>query len=486
MEKVFIDGEVYFDRDKDIAERAQIEAKKKGLIEKQREDEKRNAPQMQQRRPTTMNKTILLTLAMAGLAAAGQDDSFLLRGATIHPVSGPNIENAMLLVVDGKIAEIGLKIQTKLKVRIVEAKGMHVYPGFIDSGSPVGLQEVSSVRETGDTGELGMFNPQLKAISAVNPESEHIPVIRGNGTTLVQILPGVASGQGQTGIIGGQTSLVHLNGYTWEEMQTAGYVALEAEWPLPARAGRGGADFGGQRGSREGGGFAQANRVKEENIQKLTEFVEQARRYQTAKKAGAVPVDRKFEAMLPILDRTKPMVVTAARERAIREAVEWAEKQKIRIIVAGVTKPGKMVEELAKRKIPVILGSPYDVRMEEDDPYDDPYTLPARLHQAGVEFAYASFGLQFARNLPIDAGQAVAYGLPYEVALKAITMTPAKIWGVADKYGSIETGKMADLIVTDGDPLEPRSSVKMMFIHGAAVELESKHTRLNKKYMERP
>jgi len=434
-----------------------------------------------------MNKAILLTLAVAGLAAAGQDDSFLLRGATIHPVSGPNIENAMMLVVDGKIAEIGLKIQTKLKVRIVEAKGMHVYPGFIDSGSPVGLQEVSSVRETGDTGEMGMFNPQLKAISAVNPESEHIPVIRGNGTTLVQILPGVASGQGQTGIIGGQTSLVHLNGYTWEEMQTASYVALEAEWPVPTRTGRGGGfALAAQRAGREGGGFAQANRAKEENIQKLTEFIEQARRYQTAKKAGAVPVDRKFEAMLPILDGAKPMVVTAARERAIRESVEWAEKQRIRIIIAGVTNPGKMLEELGKKKIPVILGSPYAVRMEEDDPYDDPYTLPARLHQAGIEFTYASFGLQFARNLPFQAGQAVAYGLPYDVALKSITMTPAKLWGVADKYGSIEPGKMADLIVTDGDPLEPRSCVKMMFINGFAVDLESKHTRLNRKYMERP
>jgi hypothetical protein len=349
------------------------------------------------------------------------------------------------------------------------------------------LQEVSSVRETGDTGEIGMFNPQLKAISAVNPESEHIPVIRGNGTTLVQILPGVASGQGQTGIIGGQTSLVHLNGYTWEEMQTAPYVALEAEWPVPSRPVRGGGFTpGAQRTAREGGGFAQANRAKEENIQKLTEFVEQARRYQTAKKAGAVPVDRKFEAMLPILDGAKPMVVTAARERAIREAVEWAEKQKIRIIIAGVTKPGKMTEELGKKRIPVILGSPYSVRMDEDDPYDDPYTLPARLHAAGVEFTYASFGLQFARNLPFQAGQAVAYGLPYDVALKSITMTPAKLWGVADKYGSIETGKTADLIVTDGDPLEPRSSVKMMFINGFAVDLESKHTRLSKKYMDRP
>lgn len=433
-----------------------------------------------------MNRAILILLTVAGALAAGQDDSFILRGATVHPVSGPKIENALLLVMDGKVAEVGAKLQAKAKVRIVEAKGLHVYPGFIDSGSPVGLQEVSSVRETVDTGELGMFNPQLRAISAVNPESEHIAVIRGNGTTMVQILPGVGGGQGQTGIIGGQTSLIHLSGYTWEEMLTEQYTGLQVSWPVPSMGGRGlGGPPAGAGGQREPS-FSQANRAKEENIQKLTEFVEQARRYQAAKKAGPIAFDRKFEAMLPILEGAKRLIVSAARERTIKEAVEWASRQKLKIILSDVERPGKMIEELAKQKIPVILGSPYDARMEEDDPYDEAYTLPSRLHQAGVEFVYASFGVQFARNLPFQAGQAVAYGLPYDVALKSITMTPARIWGIADKYGSIEVGKMADLIVTDGDPLEPRSSVKMMFIHGKAVEIESKHTKLYKKYMDRP
>lgn len=438
-----------------------------------------------------MIRAILCVLAAGGVCSAGEQDSFLLRGATIHPVSGPVVENAMLLVLDGKIAEIGPKIQSKAiqgknKVRIVEAKGLHVYPGFIDSGSPVGLQEVSSVRETNDTGEIGQFNPQLRAISAVNPESDHIPVIRGNGTTMAQILPGVGGGQGQAGIIGGQTSLVRLAGYTWEEMLAVPFTALEVQWPVPAAPGRGGFAAIAAPGGRREGGFAQANRAKEENVQRLTEFIEQARRYQAAKKAGPVTPDRKLEAMAPVLEGSKPLLVHAARERAIREAVEWAEKNKIRIVLAGVTRPGKMTEELGKKRIPVILGSPYEVRMEEDDPYDDPYTLPARLHGAGVEFAYASFGLQFARNLPFQAGQAVAFGLPYDVALKSITLTPAKIWGLADSHGSIDPGKSADLIVTDGDPLEPRSSVRLMFIQGREIDLGSRHTRLYKKYLERP
>ena len=145
-----------------------------------------------------------------------------------------------------------------------------------------------------------------------------------------------------------------------------------------------------------------------------------------------------------------------------------------------------MPEELAKRKIPVILGSTFAVPMEDDDPYDEPFSLPGQLQKAGVKIAFASFGVQFARNLPYQAAQAVPFGLPYDEALKSVTLNAAEIWGVADQYGSIEKGKWADLIVTDGDPLEVKTSVRMMFVKGEPVDLESKHTRLYKKYMARP
>ena len=223
-------------------------------------------------------------------------------------------------------------------------------------------------------------------------------------------------------------------------------------------------------------------------VTKSFEVPATARAYKLAKAAttpGFKP-DLRMEAMLPVLDGRMALMITAVREREIKEALDWAAKEKVKIVLAGVRRPGKMTEELAKRKIAVILGSTFATPLEDDDPYDEPFTLPGELYKAGIKFAFASFGTQFARNLPYEASQAVPFGLPYAEALKAVTLNAAEIWGVADEYGSIEKGKWADLIVTDGDPLEVKTSVRMMFVKGAAVDLESKHTRLYKKYMARP
>jgi imidazolonepropionase-like amidohydrolase len=190
--------------------------------------------------------------------------------------------------------------------------------------------------------------------------------------------------------------------------------------------------------------------------------------------------------MIPVLDGKQPLMIFAAREREIREALDFAAREKLKIVLAGVRRPGKTLEDIAKRNIPVVLGTTFVSPLEDDDPYDEPFTLPARLHQAGVKFAFASFGVQFARNLPYQAAQAVPFGLPYDEALKSVTLNAAQIWGIDNEYGSIEKGKYADLIVTDGDPLEVRTQVKMMFIKGMAVDLESKHTRLYKMYSARP
>jgi imidazolonepropionase-like amidohydrolase len=417
----------------------------------------------------------------AGTLMAGQDNTFLLRNATVYPVSGPKIENATILVVGGKIVEVGAKVTPpKGKIKIVEGKGLQVYPGMIDSGSPIGLSEISSVRETNDVGELGDFNPQLRSIIAVNPESEHIPVVRANGITSVMVLPGSGNG-----LVYGQISLMHLSGWTWEEMEIRRGAALQMRWPTYTMGGRGG---GGGRGGAAGGGMAEAKRVHDQQVKLIQEFFEQARAYQLAKAAGTpgLKPDLKLEAMIPVLEGKLPVMITVAREREIKEAVEWAVKEKLKIVLAGVRRPGKMTEELAKRKIPVILGSTFEVPLEEDDPYDEVFSLPGELQKAGVKIAFASFGVQFARNLPYQAAQAVPFGLPYDEALKSVTLNAAEIWGVADQYGSIEKGKWADLIVTDGDPLEVKTSVRMMFVKGEPVDLESKHTRLYKKYMARP
>lgn len=426
-------------------------------------------------------------ILLAASVYAGANDTFVIRNTTVHPVSGPKQENVSVLVVDGKIAEIGAKVSTKGKVKVIEGKGLEVYPGMIDSGSPVGLSEIGSVRETSDTGELGDFNPQLRSIVAVNPESEHIPVVRANGITSVMVLPGSLGGRGGGGsMLSGQIALMHLSGWTWEEMAVRRDAALQMTWPaMPAS--RGGAEDDDL--PRRGGGrrltYAQAKRAQEEQVQKLKEFFEEARRYQKAKDPELKP-DLKLEAMIPVLERKLPLLVLASKEREIREAMEFAQREQVKIVLANVREPGKMVEEIAKQKIPVVLGSPYTTPVDDDAAYDEPFTLAGILSKAGVKIAFASFGTQFARNLPYEAGQSVAFGLPYDEALKAVTLNPAEIWGVGDQYGSIEPGKWADLIVTDGDPLEVKTNVKMMFIKGEAVDLESRHTRLYKKYMARP
>lgn len=435
-------------------------------------------------------RTRLAWLACLPLLA-GTDDSFLIRNATIFPVSGPKVDNASLLVLDGKIADIGPKLappKDRKGLKVIEGKGLQVYPGMIDSGTQVGLSEIGSVRETNDAAEIGRFNPQLRPLVAVNPESEHIPVVRANGITSVALMPMSSGGGfaafGSIGMIGGQVSLMHLNGWTWEEMEIQRGAAVHLRFPTIVTRQMSFADFSMQRQNN----YAEAKKNHDGQLQALREFFEQARRYQLGKqqKAAGQQVDLKLEAMIPLLEGKVPLTVMAAKEREIREAIEFAEKEKVKLILAGVERPGKAVTLIAEKKIPVILGTPLELPEEDDDPYDATFAFPAELYKAGVKFAFASFGNQFARNLPYEAAQAVAFGLPYEEGLKSVTLNPAQIWGIADQYGSIEKGKVADLMVTDGDPLEIRTQVKMLFIKGAAVDLESKHTHLYKKYMGRP
>jgi imidazolonepropionase-like amidohydrolase len=423
----------------------------------------------------------LIPLAALAIACFAADNSFLLRNVTIHPVSGAKIENASLLVVDGKIADFGQKIAAKAKVRAIDGKGLHVYPGLIDSGSAVGLSEISSVRETTDIGEIGEFNPQLRALIAVNPSSEHIPVARANGITASMLVPGATAVEGRRGggsstYIAGQVSLANLNGWTWEQMEIRRGAALQLLWPAipPTREADPDGPPPGFMAMRRTT-FAENQRTQKEQVQKITEFFAEARAYRTAKAAGIAgfKTDLKFEAMLPVLEGKLPLMIFAAREREIKEAVAWAEKQQVKFVLANVRRPGKMTEEIAKKKIPVILGTPFTSPAEEDDPYDEPYSLAGHLFAAGVK-------------VPYEAGQSVAFGLPQDEALKAVTLNAAEIWGIGDQYGSIEKGKIADLIVTDGDPLEVRTHVQMMFIKGESVDLESKHTRLYKQYLARP
>jgi imidazolonepropionase-like amidohydrolase len=402
-------------------------------------------------------------------AALCAQDSFLLRGVTVHPVTAPKIDNTMLLVEGGKIAAIGAKLKAAKGVRVIEGRGLHVYPGMIDSATNIGLSEISSVRETSDIAELGDFKPQLRTAIAVNPSSEHIPVVRANGITAAMALP-------DGGIISGRGALMRLDGWTWEEMELKRDAAMCLAFPVLTIGGRAGATL------------ADAKKQHEARLRSLRELFESARAYQKAK-AAARPdfrTDLALEAMLPVLDRKIPLMIQAEREKTIQAALDWAEKERVRVILSEVRAPGAALARIKEKNIPVILGPTQQLPLDEDDPYDAAFTLPAELHRAGVKFAFGTFGNQFSRNLPYQAATAVAFGLPYDEALRAITIAPAEIWGVAAEVGSVETGKWADLVVTDGDPLEVRTQVKMMFVKGRQVDLESRHTRLYQRYLARP
>jgi imidazolonepropionase-like amidohydrolase len=423
-----------------------------------------------------MTRFLLAAILMAAPAAhAAAQDSFLLRGATIHTVSGADIPAGSLLVKEGRIVEVGVKVAAPKGVRVIDAKGLHVYPGMIDAATEMGLSEIGSVRETNDTAEIGPFNPQIRALVAVNPASEHIPVARANGITMALSLP-------DGGVISGRASLIHLDGWTWEEMEVRGDAALHLVFP--ALESGGGRRFGG---SATPPSLAERKRALEVKLRDLHEFFESARRYQKAKAAGAADLktDLKLEAMAPVLDGRMPVVVTASHEKVIKAAIAFAEREKIKIVLVAATEAWKVAAELKTKNIPVILGRTMSLPEYEDDPYDKPYTQPAELYKAGVKFAIASFTTSAARNLPYEAAMAVAFGLPHEAGLKAVTLAPAEILGIANEYGSIEKGKYADLMITDGDPLETRTQVKQLFIKGKPVDLTNKHRRLYEQYLKR-
>jgi imidazolonepropionase-like amidohydrolase len=433
-----------------------------------------------------------------GCAVALSAETIVIRNVDVYPVNGAELKGVSVVLADGKIAGIGAKIIPPKGARIIEGKGLRVYPGMIDSGTELGLSEVSAVRETVDTGELGEFMPQLRALSAVNPESEHFGVVRVNGITSVMTFPssggggGGRFGGGERQIISGQAALIHTDGWTWEDMAIDRDAAVHLIFPaLGGRGGRGGgapdAILEMIPGATGATGFTAAKRNYDQQVAKITEFFDTARQYQkerAAKGPGFKPV-LKMEAMMPVLEGKVPLAVSAARASVIHDAIAFAEKQRIKIVILQPRDIAKVGPELKAKNIPVILGKVLALPNQEDDPYDGAFTLPAEAYKAGVKFAFGTFENEFVRNLPYQAATAVAFGLPYEEALKAVTINAAQIWGHASDIGSVEKGKVADVIVTTGDPLEVSTQVKYVFIKGKEVPLVNKQTRLYEKYMSR-
>ncbi|MBS1810022.1 MAG: amidohydrolase family protein [Acidobacteria bacterium] len=435
-------------------------------------------------------KITILTLAViltftASLLAQSKDTTgvYAIRNAKIVTVTGATIDKGTVVIRDGKIAEVGANVSVPGNAKVIDATGLSVYPGLIDSNTILGLSEVAQgAPGTVDTTEIGDFNPNMKALTAVNPHGEQIPVARMNGVTTVLTCP-------QGGIISGQCAVINTDGWTPQQMAVKGSAAMAITYPVLGFGGRGGGFFAIQAGAPSDAQRQQRDR----QVEALKKKIEDAQAYLKAKEATAAdkslpprPIDLGLEALIPVIKGEVPVRITANKAAEIKAAVEFANQYKLKLILNGGDEALKVAALLKEKNVPVILGPVLELPDSEDAPYDQVYTRAADLHKAGIKFAFSSQGIQFIRTLPYNAGSAAAFGLPKEEALKAITIYPAQIFGVDKSIGSIEVGKAATLIVTDGDPLELRTKLKYMFINGKQTDLTNKHTRLNDKFKDRP
>lgn len=399
--------------------------------------------------------------AAAQIPAPPQKEAVALVGGTVHTVAGETIEGGTVVFEAGRITAVGLGVPVPSGARSVDVRGRHIYPGLIGSLTSLGLSEIGAVGVTVDLNEQGQINPNVRAQVAFHPESEHIPTARSAG-----LLVGVSTPSG--GLISGLSAAMMLDGWTWEEMTLEAPVALVVNWPNPARRDDYHRDLGEIRRA-----FAEARAYK---------IARDAER----KGGPRHRTDSRWEAMMPVFEGDTPVMVRADQSVQIQDAVNWAEEEKVRLIVAGGRDAWRLADRLGEKDIPVLLTSVLDSPSRTWGGYDEVYGLPSRLFEAGVRFAVAGEpGAAYAFRLPQHAGAAIAFGLPPDEALKAVTLYPARILGLDDRLGSIEPGKDATLIVTDGDPLEYSTQVVGAYIQGRSIDLMDKHKRLRDRYLEK-
>ena len=444
-------------------------------------------------KPLLMAVVFLLSLVVSGVGqqigtpttqqgVTPARGTYAIRNARIFPVSGAPIENGTVVIRDGKIEAIGAGINIPSGAQQIDATGLSVYPGMIDAGTSMGLVEVGQgAAGTVDTTEVGEMNPHAKAIIAVHPHSAHIAVTRVDGVTSAVSLP-------TGGLIAGQAALINLLGTTPQEMALVQYAALVINFP---RTSRRGGDFGSdQQTDVNLSETLTANERQVEQIRKLLRDAEAYGRAQDAyAKDKSLPrrdLDIVLESLVPYVRGQRAVILRADREAEIRGAIRFAEEMKLKPIILGGDDAWKVVSLLKEKNVPVILTGILNLPAREDDAYDTLYENAAKLQQAGVRFCISSGNSGAAvRNLPFYAGMAAAFGLPKEEALKAVTLYPAQIMNVADRLGSLEPGKIANVVVTDGDLLEARTHVRYLFIDGRAVPLTSRHTELNDAFKNR-
>ncbi len=412
--------------------------------------------------PVAFLLLLAFSAVQAQIPAPPQEGPVALVGGTVHTMSDGIIDNGTVLFENGKITAVGTSVDIPSNAQVIDVSGRHVYPGLIHARTTLGLSEIGRLGETVDLNEQGTINPNVRAEVAFHPESEHIPTAAVNGITTAISTP---SG----GIISGRAAAMMTNGWTWEQMTLRSSVGMIVNWPGMGNTG-----------------------ARDEALGQLQQFIDEARMYQAVKNAAGernVPRhlhDVRLEAMIPVLEGEMPVFINASELRQIQSAIAWAEKENLRMVLVGGRDAGYVADQLAEKNIPVILTPVISGPSRLWTGYDESYSLPAKLYEAGVDFCIGGEGsAAYAFRLTHHAGSAVAFGLPEEEAVKSLTINAARILGIDDLVGSIEEGKDATLIVTNGSPVELWTRVEHVFIQGRQDDMMDKQRRLYEKYKEK-
>jgi imidazolonepropionase-like amidohydrolase len=410
--------------------------------------------------------------------APKQTVTTVITNATVHKGNGEVIENASIVITDGKIAAIGKDITVPAGATTVDAKGKQVYPGLILPVSNLGLVEINSVRATNDVQEIGDLNPNIRSIVAYNTDSKIINTLRSNGILLAGIAP-------EGGMISGSSSVVQLDAWNWED---AAYKTDEGiHFNMPSLMPR--ARFGGFGGGGRGGGPQQTETdpVKEglDKVEKIKGFFREAKAY-----AGAATHDEtnlKLAAVKGLFDKKQKLYVHANTVKQMLVALDFVQEFGFDVVIVGGSDSWQIADLLKQHNISVILNQPHSLPTLADDDIDQPFKTAAMLQKAGVLFSINDDdGSTRGRNLAFNAGTAASYGLTKEEALQAITLNAAKILGVSDRTGSLEVGKDANIIICQGDILDMKTSIVTdAFIQGRKIDLNDKHKQLNERYNQK-
>jgi imidazolonepropionase-like amidohydrolase len=397
--------------------------------------------------------------------------TFALTNATIETVTKGVIQNGTVIISNGKITAVGTSVAIPAGAQVIDCKGLWIYPGMIDSFTQLGLSEVASDPRTRDFEEVGDIIPQVHAIAAVNPNSALIPVTRISGVTTV-----IAAPRGS--LVSGTAALIDLHGYTPDQM-FAGFEGVVLQFPDVSRRG-----FFDRRTDDE------LKKDYEKKLNKLNEAWDRAIEYHkidSASKSKGISYYPEMEALLPVIRGERSLMIQADAAKDILNALQWVKERKVKkVILVGVLEGWRVAAEIAKTNIPVITGPIQELPSRDYDRYDKAYANAGLMKKAGVKVALCTQEARGnVRNLPYHAAFAASYGLGREEALKAVTIVPAEIFGVADRIGSIEAGKDATLFISDGDPFETKTNIKQVFIDGWKIPMVSRQTELYDEFLKR-